>query len=134
MKNYTLSISSSKRNISHVEDLLTVVNKEFGLDEDKFQRLQIAVSEMMMNAIVHGNKEQSNKSVNITIEHNESKITVIVKDEGNGFDIESIPDPTTYENVSKISGRGLFIVRALVDEFSYKHTDKGSVFTLSMYK
>lgn len=134
MKKYTLSISSSKKNIILVEDLLIEANKAFHLDEDKFQRFQIAVSEMIINAIVHGNKEQADKKVLISIEFDERKITVFVTDEGNGFDIDTVPDPTIEENISKISGRGLFIIRSLVDEFSYKHTDKGSTFTLSMFK
>ncbi|MGA2668124.1 MAG: ATP-binding protein [Ignavibacteria bacterium] len=134
MKKYTLSISSSKKNIILVEDMLIEVNKAFHLDEDKFQRFQIAVSEMIINAIVHGNKEQADKKVLISIEFDERKITVFVTDEGNGFDIDTVPDPTIEENISKISGRGLFIIRSLVDEFSYKHTDKGSTFTLSMFK
>lgn len=134
MKKYTLSISSSKKNIILVEDLLIEANKAFHLDEDKFQRFQIAVSEMIINAIVHGNKERADKKVLISIEFDEQKITVFVTDEGNGFDIDTVPDPTIEENIPKISGRGLFIVRSLVDEFSYKHTDKGSTFTLSMFK
>jgi serine/threonine-protein kinase RsbW len=134
MKTYSLSIDSRKKNISLVEDLLIEANKEFHLYEDKFQRFQIAVSEMIMNAIVHGNKEVPDKKVLITIEHNDKKITVYVTDEGNGFEIEKVPDPTTEENISKISGRGIFIVKSLVDEFSYTHTDQGSTFTLSMFK
>jgi serine/threonine-protein kinase RsbW len=134
MNKYTLSISSSKKNINLVEDLLIEANKAFHLDENKFQRFQIAVSEMIINAIVHGNKEQAEKKVFISIEFDEQKITVFVTDEGNGFDIDTVPDPTIEENIPKISGRGLFIVKSLVDEFSYKHTDKGSTFTLSMLK
>jgi serine/threonine-protein kinase RsbW len=134
MKSYSLSIGSTKKNIAKVEELLNDANKEFHLDEDKFQRFQIAVSELIMNAIVHGNKEQISRQVKIFIKHNKKKVTVRVIDEGEGFDIDSIPDPSIKENITKLSGRGLFIVRSLVDEFSYKHTRQGSTFILSILK
>lgn len=134
MKTYTISIISQKKNIMRAEELLIKANKTFRLHEDKFQKLQIAVSEMIMNAIVHGNKEAKDKRVLISIEHDDKKITVFVSDEGNGFKIENVPDPTTDENIKKISGRGIFIVKSLVDEFSYKHTERGSTFALTMFK
>ena len=109
-------------------------NEEFGLREEQFQNLMIAVTEIVSNAIVHGNKENPDKKVSVTVEYDSQKMYVKVTDEGNGFDIYNIPDPTLPENITKASGRGIFIVKSLVDDFSYRHTEKGSEFILLVKK
>ena len=110
------------------------VNEEFGLTEEEFQRLMIAVTEIVSNAIVHGNKENKDKKVTVAVEYDDKKMFIKVTDEGNGFDIYNLADPTLTENITKESGRGIFIVKSLVDDFSYRHTDKGSEFTLLVKK
>jgi len=110
------------------------INETFGLSADKFQTLMIAVSELAFNAIVHGNKEQMHKKVAVVVEYNDKEMFIKISDEGNGINIDSIPDPTLDENITKESGRGIFIVKSLVDDFGYKHTHKGSEFTIVVRK
>lgn len=100
-------------------------NKEFGLSDEDYNKLMIAVTEIAMNAIVHGNKENIFKKVKMYVEHDDNEMKIVVMDEGDGFNIEKLPDPTDMENILDLHGRGVFIARALVDEFFYQHLDNG---------
>ena len=117
-----------------VEAFMMKVNEQFGLRQEEFQKLMIAVSEVVINAIVHGNKENKNKKITIETGHDDRRLYVKINDEGNGFNPNDIVDPTLPENIMKESGRGIFIVRSLVDDFSYRHTEKGSEFVLEVRK
>ena len=103
------------------------VNKHFGLPDDEYNKMMIAVTEIAMNAIVHGNKESMMKKVKMYVEHDEKTIKVMIFDEGDGFEIGRLPDPTDMENILDVHGRGVFIARAMVDEFYYRNEEgKGS--------
>lgn len=134
MKSLSVEIMSSKSNIPIVEKLLHEANNEFCMDEIKFRNLLIAVSELVLNAIIHGNKESPLKKVKVSAEFDDMKMIVKVLDEGFGFDINKIPDPTSSENIHKPSGRGLRIVRQLIDEFEYKKTPEGALIILTVTK
>ena len=109
-------------------------SKSCKLDIDSMQNLLVAVSELILNAIVHGNHEDEEKNVYVKVEYDEKNIVVTIMDEGEGFDIDSLPDPTSEENIFKEHGRGIFIVQTLVDEFNYTNTGHGSEFHLAMHK
>lgn len=134
MEKLSLVLKSNRNEIKKFEDLLEEINKKFQLAVEKFINLQIACSEALINAIVHGNKEDEHKKVFVNIEYNMILITIKIKDEGNGFDINSLPNPTSNENILKESGRGIFIIRSLVDEFICKSSDKGTEFILIVKK
>lgn len=125
MKKYFLEISSERKNIKEVENLMLNANKEFGLSEEEYNKLMIAVTEIAMNAIVHGNKENIFKKVKMYVEHDDNEMKIVVMDEGEGFNIEKLPDPTDMDNILDLHGRGVFIARTLVDEFFYQHLDGG---------
>lgn len=135
MTKYFLEISSDKKNIKLVEDLMMKVNSKFGLQYEEYCRMMIAVTEVVMNAIVHGNKENANKKVKIYIDHDDKSLKIIVIDEGDGFDIKRLPNPTDVENIHDLHGRGVFIARSLVDEFFYQHHEgSGSEFMMIIRK
>lgn len=111
------------------------INNEFGLPEDEYNKMMIAVTEIAMNAIVHGNKESMLKKVKMYVEHDERTIKVMVFDEGDGFEISRLPDPTDMDNILDVHGRGVFIARAMVDEFYYRNEEgKGSEFVMIVNK
>lgn len=85
-----------------------------------FANIHTAVSEALNNAIVHGNSADPSKIVQLSYEVEKDKIRFRVEDEGNGFDFNSIPDPTLPENIEKISGRGVFIIRTLADNVVFE--------------
>jgi serine/threonine-protein kinase RsbW len=78
--------------------------------------------------------EDISKKVKVTAQYDNQKITVTILDEGSGFDINRIPDPTISGHLNKEAGRGLFIVRQLVDNLEYQSTPSGSLFTLTVNK
>ena len=134
MKTLGIEISSSHHNISKVEAFMFMVNEDFRLPLEKFQKVMIAVTELVINCIVHGNKEQEHKKVAVAVEYDDKKMTIKIADEGNGFDIDRLADPTLPENLEKVSGRGIFIAKSMVDGFSYDQNEKGSVFTILVNK
>ncbi|MCI0448761.1 MAG: ATP-binding protein [Chlorobi bacterium] len=134
MKKKAIEISSSRSEIKKVEELFLDVNEEFKLPDEDYRRLMIAVTEILMNAIVHGNKENYTKKVLISVEYNNEKMKVVINDEGKGFEIESLPDPTLKENLMEVHGRGIFIAKSMVDEFEYRLSDNGSEFILVVKK
>lgn len=134
MKKLNLILKSNRNEIPKFEKLLESVNREINLSMEKFINLQIASSEALINAIVHGNKEDENKKVHITIEYDEKILMVKIKDEGKGFQLSDIPDPTSNENILKEHGRGIFIIRSLVDDFHSNSSEKGTEFSLMVRK
>ncbi len=134
MKSLSVEIISSKSNIPIVEKLLHDANHEFEMDEAKFRNLLIAVSELVLNAIIHGNEESPLKKVKVSAEFDDKRMIVKVLDEGFGFDINKIPEPTSSENIRRPSGRGLYIVKQLIDEFEYKKTPEGALIILTVTK
>src|SRR5437667_3645617 len=134
MKSLSVEIESSRKNIPKVEELLAKANADFNVEEQRFRKLLIAVSELVLNAIVHGNKESSVKKVKVTAEYDDEKMIVKVLDEGAGFDVTQIPDPTSAENIRKESGRGIYIVKQLIDRVEYKKTPEGFLIILTVFK
>ncbi len=120
-----LEIGSEKANIKLVERLMEKANRGFGLNYEEYCKMMIAVTEVVMNAIVHGNKENSLKKVKVYVEYEKKYMKIVIMDEGDGFEIARLPDPTTHENILDLHGRGIFIAKAMVDEFFYQHLDGG---------
>lgn len=133
MKEYNIIISN-RNEISKVENLIFEINNEFKADEMKYVNFLIAVTEACVNAIVHGNKNNPSKKVNVNLSYDETIFCVKVKDEGEGFDINKIPDPTTEENLFKESGRGLFLIRSLVDRVEVVSSTTGTLIVMTMVK
>lgn len=134
MKNYSLELPSSRNEISKFENLLIEINNEFGMTMEKFINFQIASSEAIVNAIVHGNKQNPDKKVKVDIVTNDHRLELTIKDEGEGFDVNRLPDPTDESNLYKESGRGVYIIRSLVDEFTIQSNSTGTTMKLIMNK
>ncbi len=134
MKKIALVLRSKRSEISILENYLKEINKSVGLDESRLINFQIAVSEALVNAIVHGNKESEEKTVKMEIAYNEKSVKVTIKDEGSGFDISKLPDPTDTENLYKENGRGIFIMKSLVDKFVCNSGTSGTEYILTIYK
>jgi serine/threonine-protein kinase RsbW len=127
-----MSIPSDPEYIERVEKKTEKIAKQAGLNENATDNLAIAVTEVVANAIVHGNRRDSSKKVTIEFILDERNIKVLISDEGTGFDPKDIKNPTTPENILKESGRGVFIVKALMDDVRFRFSDKGTVTTLIM--
>lgn len=133
MERQSLNFESKADNIVIAEKLVDDVCREFSVNEDYYGNILIAVTEAVNNAINHGNRQNPDKLVHVDFSHKNSGFCFTVKDEGDGFDFENLPDPTDPANLEKISGRGVFLMRHLADEveFSEKGTKVEMVFKVS---
>jgi serine/threonine-protein kinase RsbW len=96
-----------------------------GFEEDDLHKIGMAVRECMVNAVVHGNRYNSRKKVHLVIQTAANRMTVTVRDEGEGFDIQALPDPLAEENLLRQSGRGLLLIQAFMDEFEIRKAEPG---------
>lgn len=119
-----LHINSEIKNIAIVEKLIEEICGDFLGGNELFGNILIAVLEAVTNCIIHGNKRDPLKSVKISMQYNEKLIQFEITDEGNGFDLNMIPDPTKDENIENPHGRGIFLMQKLSDEFNYNKESK----------
>ncbi|MCH2235824.1 MAG: ATP-binding protein [Crocinitomicaceae bacterium] len=117
---HSLEISSQLENLPEVEAMIEKVCEELGVNEELFGNVLIAVTEAVNNAIIHGNKSQPSKKVTIIVNKKAQEVIFTVGDEGAGFDFENIPDPTAPENIEKLNGRGIFLMKNLSDNVEFE--------------
>jgi serine/threonine-protein kinase RsbW len=124
-----LKIKSNSENLREVEKFVDEVSTELSLNDEIYGNLLIATLEAANNAILHGNKGQEDKFVNIILTKEKTKIVLRVQDQGPGFDYKNIPDPTSPENIEKINGRGVFLMQKLSDQIEF--FENGSIVQLT---
>lgn len=112
----TLSIPSDFGSISMVEALIDDVCAKLEVNEDYYGNVLIAVTEAVNNAIQHGNGVGSELLVDLAVGDKETDFCFSVKDYGDGFDYDNLPDPTAPENIEKENGRGIFLMKSLSDD------------------
>ena len=115
----SLSIPSDFGSISKVEALIDNVCSKLDVNDDYYGNVLIAVTEAVNNAIQHGNKMNVDLLVDLFVGDKESKFCFSVKDRGDGFDFNNLPDPTSPENIEKEDGRGVYLMKSLSDEVEY---------------
>jgi serine/threonine-protein kinase RsbW len=102
--------------------------KRSGLDEDAAYAVDMAVREAVTNALLHGNRLDQTKTVEVTLKNLPGAIEIAVRDRGEGFDTENVPDPTDSQNLLKTSGRGILFIRTFMDEVEWsRHREGGTV-------
>lgn len=119
MNKLEISISSEISNIVKVENFIESFADHFHLTDDMFGKISLSVIEAVNNAILSGNKKQSDKRVTVTAEIMDNAFRVTVCDEGEGFDYTTIPDPTLPDNMTKVTGRGLYLMKTLSDDMFF---------------
>jgi serine/threonine-protein kinase RsbW len=125
-------LPSDYQSLIDVEKIVGDVCDEFGVQEDAFGNVLIAVSEAVNNAIQHGNKNNPEAKVEIKVANQDKTFCIQVKDQGPGFSYQDLPDPTAPENLLKDSGRGVFLMKNLADEVEFQNT--GSIVNLYFHK
>jgi len=131
MNSIKIQIPSLIENIRIIESFIDNAKDRYDLDDDIYGNIMIAVTESVNNAIKHGNQNNINKNVSLSLTLHENLIKFIVEDEGEGFSYFNLPDPTAPENIDKPGGRGIFLMRNLSDEVQFK--ENGRVVELSFY-
>jgi serine/threonine-protein kinase RsbW len=115
----TISIPSKIDNLRRIEKVIDEISAEFNIGEDQYGNILIAALEAANNAILHGNKLDEKKNVNITFSFEEKILRIKVEDQGIGFDYKNIPDPTAPENIENVNGRGIFLMDKLSDKIEF---------------
>ena len=131
MDSISISIPSLSDNIRMIESFIDNAKERFNLTDDIYGNIMIAVTESVNNAIRHGNKGDSKKNVDLSLNLNDGAIVFWVKDQGEGFDYSNLPDPTAPENIDKPGGRGIFLMKHLSDEVNFH--DDGCTVELVFY-
>jgi serine/threonine-protein kinase RsbW len=99
--------------------------KDVPCDEETYLDLKIAFTELINNAVNHGNKNDRGKKIRVSISFSGDEVVMRVKDEGDGFGLEELRDPTLHANLLLPTGRGLFLVKKLMDRLTLRNTEKG---------
>ena len=114
-----LDIASRFDMLEMVQTVLTHLSGLAGFDEEATHYMSVAVRESVVNAIKHGNRSEEARRVTIAFTLVPGSLEVSVHDEGRGFDPDTVPNPTTAENLLKVDGRGIFFMRSFMDDVSY---------------
>jgi serine/threonine-protein kinase RsbW len=120
-----LTIGSNPKNIVKVEKFLEKVASHVPLDEIQLNKLMVSLTEAVNNAIVHGNKSNPKKKVTVVCEAVPGWLLIIISDQGRGFKLEEVANPLKKENLLRESGRGIFLMRTLMDRVEFESVRGG---------
>jgi serine/threonine-protein kinase RsbW len=125
---YTLD--STLDSVNHAESKAQEVAAKVGFNEDEQGNIAMAVREAAVNAVLHGNARDPQKKFFVAYETTEDALVITITDQGKGLDPLSLPDPLAPENLMKGSGRGIFLIRAFMDEVRFRNVEPGTEITL----
>ena len=131
IKGDTIEVPSDPEYLTDVDIFLEGTLRGFGASESTVADIAISVSELVNNAIVHGNKSVTEKTVRVSIARKNDAVTITISDQGDGFDPSSVPDPLADANLLQEVGRGLFIVRSLMDEVDVQPSSTGTTIAIT---
>lgn len=118
-------INSALENLELIQTLTDCITAFMRFDADTAHWIGMSVRESVTNAIQHGNKLDAGKSVDIVFEVAADRLGVTVRDQGQGFQADSIPSPLDRDNLLKPSGRGIFYIRTFMDEVEFRSLPHG---------
>ena len=113
-------LDSTLESVDSAEELAVGMAQRAGMDEDDLMKVGMAIRESVVNAVVHGNRYNSQKKVRFAVALDGQSFTVRVGDEGEGFDTSALPDPLAEENLLRQSGRGVLMMQTFMDEFQVR--------------
>lgn len=116
--------------VGEVEAAAEKLATEAGLDEDQTFHVTMAVREAAINAVLHGNEYDPAKCITASFENTGKSLVFTIADQGKGLDPETLPDPRAPENILRGTGRGIFLIRSLMDEVHFRQLRPGTELTL----
>ena len=116
--NKKIRIESQINNLRIVENAIDEATSEIGISQDNYGKILVSAMEAVNNAIIHGNKSEAEKIVNIDILYKNEELVIKVTDQGPGFRPDKVPDPTTPENIEALNGRGIYLMSHLADKIA----------------
>jgi serine/threonine-protein kinase RsbW len=123
-------LNSTMESVEQVESAADQLATEAGLDEDQRFHIAMAVREAAVNAVLHGNEYDPDRHIEVSLENNGVDLIFTIADEGRGFDPDKVPDPRAQENLLRGTGRGIFLIRSLMDEVHFRQLHPGTELTL----
>ncbi len=123
-----LKIESTINNLRIVENAIDEVMTEIGITEEYYGKILVSTLEAVNNAIMHGNRYQKDKIVDVEISYKNERLKIKISDQGNGFVPEEVPDPTIPQNIESVNGRGIFLMSKLADKVKY--SKRGNAVTM----
>ena len=116
-KHLEITLETHVESVNLAEEMCLRVAEAAGFGEDDCYRIGMSVREGVINAFHYGNQERPEKKIHLALDITAEKLIIHVLDEGTGFVLADVPDPLAEENLLSTSGRGIFLMRAFMDEF-----------------
>ena len=116
-------------NIYRAENLIDDLLAKIDITDEAYGNISVCVIEAVSNAIIHGNKNDVTKIVLLSYKYDNDMLVFTIADEGSGFDLEKVPDPTLPENLENFKGRGVFLINHLADDIDY--SSNGAMLTIT---
>src|SRR5271169_4444061 len=113
-----VALQTEVESVNLAEEMCLRVAEAAGFGEDDCYRIGMSVREGVINAFHYGNQEKPDKKIHLAVDLTQEKMIIHVMDEGKGFRLADVPDPLAEENLLSTSGRGIFLMRAFMDEFN----------------
>jgi len=126
----TITIPSSQDFLADVDNFVEDYLENQKVSRSVIADIAICVTEIVINGIVHGNQSDPGKRVKVSVNKNNSKVEITITDEGGGFNPDTIENPIEEKNLLKEVGRGVFIVKSLMDEVDIKACPEGTLVIL----
>src|ERR1700741_3912335 len=117
-KHLEMTLETQVESVNLAEEMCLRVAEAAGFGEDDCYRIGMSVREGVINAFHYGNQERPDKKIHLAMDITDQKLVIHVMDEGKGFKLKDVPDPLAEENILSTSGRGIFLMRAFMDEFN----------------
>lgn len=112
--------------LADVDDFIYDIIGNAGVSKSAAADFAISVSEIVNNAIAHGSGGDRSKPISVKIDIDQNEVTITIKDQGKGFNPDNLPNPLAKENLLNQVGRGIFIVRSLMNSVDFNITDSGT--------
>ena len=124
-RSFELTIPSRLEEMRAVHEVVNQAVQEYELSDELAHWIELTISESMINAIQHGNKADPSKQATLKISSDGQDLEIIVEDQGCGFKLDKVADPTDTANLLKPSGRGILIIRSFMDEVDLTQREGG---------
>jgi serine/threonine-protein kinase RsbW len=119
-KTVNLVLDSTLDSVDIAERAALDLARESGFGEEDLDRIGMSVRECTVNAVVHGNRYNAHKKVRLSLSRTPQRFTVRIADQGEGFNPDALPDPLAGDNLLRHSGRGIFLMKAFMDDLQVR--------------
>lgn len=113
-------LDSTLESVDKAEQATLELARESGFTDHDLDRIGMSVRECMVNAVVHGNRYNSHKKVELSLSRTPERFTIRIADQGEGFDLGDLPDPVVGDNLLRQSGRGIFLMKTFMDDLQVR--------------